>query len=114
MYMKTNLLIPILAVLTIALLSGCTTNVNNYTSPLIGVWETKVIGFTQTLRFENNGTGVLVTTLGQLAFAFQIVDGDTLLVKTENSNDWDEKEYNLVSNNTLQYGGLTWVRQGTV
>ncbi len=112
--MKTTIILPLVLVLLLTALAGCTTNVNNYTSPLIGVWETKVIGFTQTLRFENNGTGVLVTTLGQQAFMFQIVDGDTLLIKTENSNDWDEKEYNLVSNNTLQYGGLTWVRQGTV
>ena len=111
--MKTSLLPLLIVVLSFTALAGCTT-VDNYTSPLIGVWETKVIGFTQTLRFENNGTGVLVTTLGQQAFMFQIVDSDTLLVKTENSNDWDEKENNLVSNNTLQYGGLTWVKQGTV
>lgn len=111
--MKTTTIIPILLVLLLTAIAGCV-DPSNIVSPLYGNWETKILGFTQTIRFENNGTGVFVTTLGQQAFQFQIVDSDTLLIKTENDNDWEEKSYNIVNNNTLQYDGQTWVRQGSV
>lgn len=92
-------------------LSGCASTLG---SPILGSWETKVLGFTQSVRFESNGTGVLVTTLGQQAFEFQVKDSDTILVKYANSDNWDEKTYTMVNNNTMQLEGLTWVRQGSV
>ncbi len=111
-YMKT-ISLSLLAVLSVMVLSGCI-NTSTIGSPILGSWETKVLGFDQSIRFESNGTGVLVTTLGQSAFQFQIMDSDTLLIRFSSNDEWQEKSYNIVNNNTLQYDGLTWTRQGSV
>lgn len=105
--------ILILSLLLFATLLGCV-NSSTIGSPILGSWETKIVGFIQSVRFESNGTGVLVTTLGQKAFAFQIVDADTIMIRYEGNSDWEDKTYNVVNNNTLQLDGLTWVRQGSV
>ncbi|MEK6970775.1 MAG: hypothetical protein AABW68_03720, partial [archaeon] len=60
-------------------ISGCLQS--SFGHPIVGTWETKVIGFTQTIQFESNNTGVLVTTLGQQAFDYQLMDGQTLRTK---------------------------------
>lgn len=98
--------------LLLVAISGCAQS--PFGNSLVGVWETKVLGFTQTLSFESNGTGVLVSTLGQVAFEYQLLDNTTLRYREVGDNDWDEKSYQLVNNNTLNIEGLTWTRKGSV
>ena len=112
-HMTTKLPILIISVLILALFSGCV-NTSTIGSPILGSWETKVVGLTQSVRFESNGTGVMITTLGQEAFKFQITSPTQILVRKQSTDQWDERSYNMVNNNTLQYAGLTWVRQGSV
>lgn len=98
-------------ILIIAGLSGCIQS--SFGHPIVGTWETKVIGFTQTLQFESNNTGVLVTTLGQQAFDYKLIDDHTLQTKAIDSSDWEERTYTIVNNNTLILDGMTWVRKGS-
>ena len=107
--MNTKILLGIMALFFIGA-SGCLTAF----SPLNETWETKVLGFTQTLNFESNGTGVLVTTLGNQSNAYEIIDEDTLRYRLTGDAAWETREYVLVNNNTLEFMGLTWVRKGSV
>mgnify|MGYP001609997826 CR=1 FL=1 len=109
--MKHTLLL-LAGVLLFTGLSGCTQSILG--SPLVGTWETKVLGFTQTLQFESNNTGVLVTTLGQKAFEYQVLDDHTVRYREVGEEDWDEKTYQLVNANTLILDEFTWVRKGSV
>ena len=92
--------------------SGCAQS--PFGNSLVGVWETKVLGFTQTLSFESNNTGVLVTTLNQEAFEYQILNNTTLRYRIVGQDEWTEKTYELVNADVLKIEGLTWTRKGSV
>lgn len=98
--------------LFLVIISGCTQS--PFGNSLVGVWETKVLGFTQTISFETNNTGVLVTTLHQEAFEYQLLNNTTLRYRIVGQNDWTEKSYEMVNTNTLKLERLTWTRKGSV
>lgn len=91
--------------------SGCTSQVS--LDPLVGTWETHLLGFESTIQFNNDGTGTRASDLGITAFEWQKIDATHLNYRRVGSSDWDVVDYQVVNVNTLVFQNLTYTRAQT-
>ncbi len=104
--MRKILVLALVAAVVFA--SGCT-----FGNPLVGDWETSVLGLKTELSFYGDGTGVIKSKLGTVSFDYEIIDGETMQVTGDmfGTTATEKIEYELVNNNTLKYKNLTFTRK---
>ena len=88
--------------------SGC-----SFGNPLVGDWETSILGLKTELSFNADGTGILKSKLGTVSFNYEVIDGETLQVTGDvlGTTTTEKVEYELVNNDTLKYKNLTFTRK---
>ncbi|MFA5764184.1 MAG: hypothetical protein WC915_05250 [archaeon] len=108
--MNKQVITFLIATTALILIAGC---INSFT--IIGSWSTDSIIGEQTINFETNGTGVIDSSIGNLAFDYEVIDHNTIKFDPKKALFGFEigpriVSYELVNQNTLIFGGTTYTR----
>lgn len=108
--MKNKFKVLLISLLFLVLTIGCINSI-----AIIGTWQTDSFIGERTITFEANGTGVVESSLGNLAFDYKVIDHNTIRFDPKQEFFGYEigpriVSYELVNNNTLIFDGTTYTR----